>query len=82
MKQRPDRTTVMIESPVPMLWILGKKDNYINFKAAKDRIALNKMGRLLPLKNSGHMGFIEERDFCAKNLISFIRQQNNGFSNH
>jgi pimeloyl-ACP methyl ester carboxylesterase len=77
MKQRRDRTAVMNESTVPLLWILGKKDNYINFQAAKDQIPLNKMGKLLLLKNSGHMGFIEEKNFCAKHLISFIRQDPN-----
>jgi pimeloyl-ACP methyl ester carboxylesterase len=73
MKHRRDRTSVMNESTVPMLWILGEKDNYINFQAAKERIILNKMGRLVLLTNSGHMGFIEEKDVCAEHMISFIR---------
>jgi len=75
MKIRLDRTSLMNESTVPLLWILGKKDNYINFQATKDRIHLNKMGKFLPLNNSGHMGFIEEKAVCAKHLIAFIRQE-------
>jgi len=74
MKQRPDRTSLMKENTIPMLWILGEKDNYINFQAVKERITLNKMGKLKLLGNSGHMGFIEEKDVCAECLLSFIRQ--------
>jgi pimeloyl-ACP methyl ester carboxylesterase len=74
MKERRDRTSVVNECPVPMLWILGEKDNYINFHSVKERITLNSMGKLLPLRNSGHMGFIEEKDVCAKHVISFISQ--------
>jgi pimeloyl-ACP methyl ester carboxylesterase len=72
MKQRKERIDVMNAGTVPFLWILGKKDNYINFQAAMDRVPLNKMGKLLLLKNSGHMGFIEEKDISAKQLISFF----------
>ena len=75
MKQRHDTTAVMKESTIPLLWILGEKDNYINFQATKDRIPLNERGRILLLKNSGHMGFIEEKEPCAKHLISLIRQE-------
>lgn len=75
MKQRHDTTAVMKESTVPLLWILGEKDNYINFQATKDRIPLNAMGKVLSLKNSGHMGFVEEKETCAEHLISFIRQE-------
>lgn len=72
MKQRRDRTSVICESLVPVLWILGEKDIYINFQSTKDRITLNKSGELLSLKNSGHMGFIEEKRTSANYFLSFF----------
>ena len=75
MKKRHDTTAVMKESTIPLLCMLGEKDNYINFQATKDRIPLNERGRILLLKNSGHMGFVEEKETCAEHLISFIRQE-------
>jgi pimeloyl-ACP methyl ester carboxylesterase len=77
MKQRHDRTSIMKESRIPLLWILGEKDNYINFQGAKERNPLNKMGKLLPLRNSGHMGFIEEKNESAEQILSFIRKSSN-----
>jgi pimeloyl-ACP methyl ester carboxylesterase len=77
MKQRCDRSSVIYDSPVPILWILGEKDNYINHQAVKEKINLNTKGRLLLLKNSGHMGFIEEKENACEQLLSFCEQCTN-----
>jgi len=77
MKQRIDRSSVMQESRIPLLWILGEKDNYINFQIAKEKNLLNDMGKLFPLRNSGHMGFIEEQNESAERVLSFIRRSSN-----
>ncbi|MBN1416229.1 MAG: alpha/beta hydrolase [Bacteroidales bacterium] len=74
MKSRCDRSSVIQNSPVPVLWILGEKDNYINYQAVREKIALNRMGRLLILKNSGHMGFIEEHENTFSHLLSFCKE--------
>jgi pimeloyl-ACP methyl ester carboxylesterase len=74
MKKRSDRSSVIQESPIPVLWILGEKDNFINYQAIQEKINLNQKGQLLILKNSGHMGFIEERKNALKHLLSFYRQ--------
>ena len=73
MKLRPDRTNVL-ESDIPKLFILGKKDNYINYNTMYDVLSNHKNGEIVTLENSGHMGFIEEKekslqvikDFAAK----------------
>jgi pimeloyl-ACP methyl ester carboxylesterase len=72
MKQRTDRSVILQQSSVPVLWILGQKDNYIIFNIIKRKINLNRKGRLLVLKNSGHMGFIEESQNASKGIISFF----------
>ncbi len=72
MKSRPDRSEVIKNTQLPFLWILGKKDNYIQFEAMQPRIELNHNGELFVLENSGHMGFLEEPDESLKKVISFI----------
>ncbi|MBN2613411.1 MAG: alpha/beta fold hydrolase [Bacteroidales bacterium] len=71
MKSRPDRSHVIKTAGYPLLWILGKKDNYIQFENIRPRIELNDLGALLVLENSGHMGFIEEPDISVERFVSF-----------
>ncbi|MBN2275236.1 MAG: alpha/beta hydrolase [Bacteroidales bacterium] len=72
MKQRHDRSAIILQSPVPVLWILGQKDNYIDYHKIKDKICLNPKGQLLKLENAGHMGFIEESQKALKGIMSFF----------
>ncbi len=72
MKVRPDRTNVIKNSKVPFLWILGEKDNYIPFNTMKKRAEYNSRGELFSLKNSGHMGFLEESQVSFEKINSFI----------
>lgn len=73
MKLRPERTEVL-DTGVPKLFILGKKDNYINYDMMYDVLKNHKNSEIVTLENSGHMGFVEEKeqslqvikDFAAK----------------
>jgi pimeloyl-ACP methyl ester carboxylesterase len=73
MKLRPDRTSIVKESPVPVLWITGKNDNYIDYNYIQSKANLLKNGKLLTIENVGHMGFIEEPMFSLKAILSFFR---------
>jgi len=72
MKQRHDRSEILGNSSVPVLLILGKKDNYISFDAVMNKIKLNEKGEIFILENSGHMGFIEEMEESLIALTSFV----------
>jgi pimeloyl-ACP methyl ester carboxylesterase len=72
MKQRPDRTRLVENATVPFLWILGRKDNYINIDMVSERIKLNRLGQKLMLERSGHMGFIEEPDKSYLEVRTFV----------
>jgi pimeloyl-ACP methyl ester carboxylesterase len=72
MKDRKDRSGILRKSKIPFLWILGEKDNYINFQVIKEKIDMNHCGRLSIFRNSGHMGFIEEEERAVKEMISCI----------
>ncbi len=72
MMERNDHQETLIKCPVPFLWILGKKDNYIAFDAVIEKIKLPGNGTLIPLDHSGHMGFFEEREKSLGIILDFI----------
>ena len=72
MKIRPDRQNVLKETGLPVLFILGKKDNYIPYDIISERIGIpNHMTKLI-LENSGHIGFIEEKEKCVIGFLRFL----------
>ncbi len=72
MKTRPDRTHVLSNPALPLLLIGGIKDNYISVEV------FEKLGQLAPhamavrLKESGHMGFLEEPETAARAIRTFV----------
>ena len=74
MKIRPDRQELLKETYTPVLYILGRKDNYIPFDVMYPVAKRSPKGEILTLENSGHMGFIEEPGICSDVLKSFIIQ--------
>jgi pimeloyl-ACP methyl ester carboxylesterase len=72
MKARPSRQSVMEEGQIPCLWILGSMDNYIPCQQTQHRVALPANAEIVVLKETGHMGFIEEEDLSFKVLTGFI----------
>jgi len=72
MIERPDRSDILARTSLPFLWILGRKDNYIPYKDIVKKIELPKHGKLITLENSGHMGFIEEKDKSLKAILGVL----------
>lgn len=58
----------------PILFILGRKDGYIVAEVAEKMVAEHPEARVVWLENSGHMGFIEEANACAKALLEFVKR--------
>ena len=71
---RPSRVSIMESGRVPFLWILGVYDNLIDCKAVQAEVTLPKNAQLVVLENSGHMGFIEEKELAAKVITDFISE--------
>jgi pimeloyl-ACP methyl ester carboxylesterase len=74
MKTRPDRKKVIMQSTVPVLIIAGSKDNYIPFGIYEQHFNLSPRTDVLILENSGHMGFIEEKEKSAETVLKFLRK--------
>ena len=71
MKDRHDRRKIIENSPVPILFIIGKEDLIMPFQSLIDQAALNTKASTLLLENCGHMGFIEEKEKTAKAILKF-----------
>ncbi len=74
MKTRPDRRRVLKETFAPVLIIASKKDNYIPFEVYKQHFYLAAHQDVLILENSGHMGFIEEKEKAIEGVMRFLRK--------
>jgi len=72
MMQRPDRTSVLQDSSLPLLLIGGMKDNYIPAEVFERLVGLAPHARVLRLNGSGHMGFIEEPELAAGAIFRML----------
>jgi len=72
MMARPSRADVIEQGRVPLLWILGALDNYINCEQVQAKVKLPGNAKVAVLKNSGHMGFAEEEDISREVLTQFV----------
>lgn len=68
---RPSRQAVMEAGRVPLLWILGLHDQYIDYKKVTEGVRLPSNGMLVTLFDSGHLGFVEEPERSLSVLIDF-----------
>ena len=71
---RPSRAEVMANTPIPCLWILGTKDQYIDHNAVTRGLSLPSTTRIVMLEKSGHLGFIEQEDESINQLQAFAEQ--------
>jgi len=70
---RPSRLAFMEKGRVPCLWILGSMDNYIPCDFVQSKVILPANARVVILKNSGHIGFIEEEEKSVEVITEFIK---------
>jgi len=74
MKARPDRRDVLKVSADPVLVIAGLKDYYIPFDVYEQHFTLAPDTEVVVLENSGHMGFIEEKDKSLEGVRHFLNK--------
>lgn len=71
---RPSRVSFMEEGRVPCLWILGSMDSYIPCNIIQSKVNLPSNAKTVILKESGHLGFIEEEDLSLKIVTEFVKK--------
>src|SRR6056297_1649443 len=72
MMNRPDRRKLVKNTNKPFLLIAGVNDNYINYEEVIPNVVLPEKGSLITLENSGHMGFVEEKEKALLALDDFV----------
>lgn len=72
MTERKDQNQMLLTTPVPVLFILGRKDPYIPAEAAEQMIAAHPEAQVIWLEESGHMGFLEEPEQTAEAILGFV----------
>jgi pimeloyl-ACP methyl ester carboxylesterase len=77
MMKRPDRTTVLKKSEKPVLFIAGEHDNAIPLNDILKQCYLPEKSYFHLLKNSGHMGMMEETETVNRILADFLSNNEN-----
>jgi pimeloyl-ACP methyl ester carboxylesterase len=72
MIKRKSREHILSAGRVPLLYILGVKDNYIPYKLMIEKLKMPEEAVSVSLHNSGHMGFLEETDLMISAISDFI----------
>jgi len=73
MINRPDRTNVLTNSKVPILFIMGEYDNAVPLSDMLKLCSLPEKSYIHILRRSGHMGMLEEADLSNNMLEKFIK---------
>jgi pimeloyl-ACP methyl ester carboxylesterase len=72
MINRPDRTGILRNSTIPVLFIAGKYDNAVPLQDILKQCHLPSLSYIHILENSGHMGMLEENDKANQILKNFL----------
>ena len=74
MMNRPDRTAILKNSRLPILFIIGKEDVAVPLNDSMQQVSLPQCSYFHILENVGHMGMLEVTDEVNKFLLSFIKE--------
>lgn len=69
---RPDRTEVLKNTTIPVLFILGKKDQAVSFTDTLPQTYLPAFSYIEILESSAHMGMFEEKEKSMAILEKFL----------
>ena len=69
--KREDNSKTLVSSPIPVMLIHGRHDNYISTERVEALIEAFPAVQVSIMENSGHAAFIEEPEKVAEKLVSF-----------
>lgn len=72
MARRPSRINVLGELEIPVLFVYGKDDNRLSPEVAVAQTLLPHRAEMLMLDKTGHMSFLEERDYVKARIANFV----------
>ncbi|MEI7661156.1 MAG: alpha/beta hydrolase [Bacteroidota bacterium] len=74
MKNRKDQSQLLRTTELPVLFILGLKDTRVPAARIWEMISLPAVSETLLLRNTGHMGYVEEPDLTYNAILGFAKQ--------
>lgn len=74
MMNRPDRRAVLETSPCPVLFLLGLHDQAVSYEQSLKLVHLPRLSYIHVLRESGHMGMLEEPEKTNQYLKEFLDQ--------
>jgi pimeloyl-ACP methyl ester carboxylesterase len=72
MINRPDRTSVLKNFNKPILFVIGEHDKAIPFEQSMQQCYLPDQSHIHILRNTAHMGMLEEADKVNEALFNFV----------
>jgi len=72
MINRPERKIVLQKTRLPVLFIIGEKDQVIPVQQSLEECHLPFVNNVHILPNAAHMSMLEESELCADIIISFL----------
>lgn len=72
MMNRPDRIHVLEEFKKPVLFIMGEHDTAVPLEQGLKQCSIPEFSYIYVCVHSGHMGMLEEPEFCLKALQDFL----------
>lgn len=72
MMQRPDRTEVLKDNTLPVLFILGENDTAVPIQDGLKQCHLPEKAYIHVLHESGHLGMLEETEKSNRILHNFL----------
>ena len=78
MIKRPDRTAVLKNSRVPVLFVMGRHDNAVPLSDGLKQCHLPQLSYIELLEHAGHMGMVEEAEQTNAILNMFMKSLETG----
>jgi pimeloyl-ACP methyl ester carboxylesterase len=72
---REDRTKILKSTAIPVLFIMGEHDRAVPFKKSLEQSHMAKQTHVYILRNSAHMGMLEEPEKTNQILANFLLNQ-------
>ena len=71
---RPDRTELLSQTKLPVMFIIGEHDKAVPFEDSLKQSSLPATSHITILNNSGHMGMLEETEKSNQALQEFLEE--------
>lgn len=74
MRDRPDRSTLISQLAMPVLYIIGQQDNSIPYEKSMEQVQLLQQPHVHLVEDCGHMGMIEKPEETLEVVRRFLEK--------